>query len=93
MAGMTEYTTGTGQKLRVHTKEDCKGDHCCIHNPSLHSLSSSRTHWRHDRGIMERICDHGVGHPDPDGIAYIRSILGGARAETEAIHGCDGCCQ
>jgi hypothetical protein len=29
---------------------------------------------------MERICSHGVGHPDPDEI------------NTDKTHGCDGCC-
>lgn len=40
--------------------------------------------WRSDRGIMERICEHGVGHPDPDDPK--------AGNKYEAVHGCDGCC-
>jgi hypothetical protein len=40
--------------------------------------------WRSDRGLMERLCEHGVGHPDPD---EINLGLGG-----RAVHGCDGCC-
>jgi hypothetical protein len=39
-------------------------------------------HWRYDRGILERICPHGVGHPDPDDKA----------SASDGIHGCDGCC-
>ena len=39
-------------------------------------------HFRDDRGIMERICPHGVGHPDPD------DYLAG-----DGMHGCDGCCR
>lgn len=31
---------------------------------------------------MERICPHGVGHPDPD-CMY---------AKRDTVHGCDGCC-
>ena len=34
---------------------------------------------------MERICDHGIGHPDPDEFR-IRN------GEDDGIHGCDGCC-
>jgi hypothetical protein len=34
---------------------------------------------------MERVCPHGVGHPDPDDINV---ILG-----PEKVHGCDGCCE
>lgn len=38
------------------------------------------TNWRDDRKSMERICSHGVGHPDPDCLNLDR------------MHGCDGCC-
>jgi hypothetical protein len=44
--------------------------------------------WRDDKGQMERICPHGVGHPDPDDAAY-RERLGQGYKN---IHGCDGCC-
>jgi hypothetical protein len=33
---------------------------------------------------MERICPHGIGHPDPDDPAFKNPI--------EGVHGCDGCC-
>ncbi len=82
---MSEYVTGTGQKLNVHDYVDCKGESCTIHNPSNHPLNQAPTHWRFDRGIMERICEHGVGHPDPDDIR-VRTD------EWEGVHGCDGCC-
>ena len=46
------------------------------------------TQWRPDRQMMERICPHGVGHPDPDDVAYHDSI-----GDTSfAVHSCDGCC-
>ena len=41
--------------------------------------------WRPDRGIWERVCEHGIGHPDPDD----PRILSG---EDRGVHGCDGCC-
>ena len=85
MGGIMEaYTTGTGQKIFVHGKEDCKTKHCPIHNPSDHVMKDFPTHWREDRNIMERICPHGIGHPDPDQIMPVNDIHG--------IHGCDGCC-
>ncbi len=37
--------------------------------------------YRSDLNMMERICPHGVGHPDPDDIY---GVYDG--------HGCDGCC-
>lgn len=86
------YVDGTGQHIIVHEKgEGCK-ERCVIHNPSTHAMSNFRTHWRGDRGIMERICEHGVGHPDPDGIEYIRQTRGREAADVESVHGCDGCC-
>jgi hypothetical protein len=83
------YTTGCGTKLyRIHGVDLCVGRPCTIHNPSDHHMRSFPTHWR-DGGIfdikpphMERICPHGVGHPDPDGVA-----------KGVDVHGCDGCCQ
>jgi len=87
---MEEYITGTGQKILVHDKKDCKGQYCVIHNPSNHHMKNWPTHYRYDRGLMERICKHGVGHPDPDDLAYKESI--GINIAVESVHGCDGCC-
>jgi hypothetical protein len=90
---MEDYITGTEQKMKVHNKEDCKGSNCVIHNPSDGPMKSFPTHWRGDRYLMERICPHGIGHPDPDDIAYQMLVTGG-RAEQwrVSVHGCDGCC-
>lgn len=77
------YVTGTGQPMRVHLPEDCTGDACVVHRPSDHHMRAWPTHWRVDRQIMERICPHGTGHPDPDG--HYRSA-------SETLHDCDGCC-
>ena len=89
---MEKFTTGTGQRLWVHSKEDCKGEHCVIHKPSEHAMRYFPTHWRDDRKLMERICPHGIGHPDPDDLAFKRSHYGDEFANAEGIHGCDGCC-
>jgi hypothetical protein len=84
-----EYRTGTGQKLYVHQEGDyCQKLGCCIHAPSDHPLRAHPTNWRKDRCMMERICDHGIGHPDPDHIAYVMRTQG----ECDSVHGCDGCC-
>ena len=87
------YMTGTGQELRgVHERGDCVGVHCVIHNPSDHPLRDRPTHWREDRGLMERICEHGIGHPDPDHLAATEHFRGKEAADAEGVHGCDGCC-
>lgn len=77
------------RKWRVHPRETCAGPNCCIHNPSDHPLRSAPLHFRMDRGIMERLCEHGVGHPDPDDAEFRRTL---PRKFDEGSHGCDGCC-
>lgn len=68
----------------VHNLKDCIGKYCTIHNMSNHSMRSFPQHWRTDRHLMERICPHGIGHPDPDSPYSPDSNMW--------IHGCDGCC-
>lgn len=92
------YVTGTGQRIhRTHDPRNCEGRGCSIHHPSDHAMRSFRTHWRDDRGLMERICEHGVGHPDPDHMAFLREMVEAGKisqenASAEGVHGCDGCC-
>ncbi len=86
---MEDYITGTDQRVRVHEDDRCKGNHCVIHNPSDHLMKDWPTHWRQDRRMMERMCPHGVGHPDPDELAYKRR---NNLPDSKGIHGCDGCC-
>lgn len=65
----------------MHAATDCAGEYCTIHNRSNHSMRGLPQRWRGDRGIMERVCPHGIGHPDPDEIS------------SDTTHGCDGCCR
>lgn len=69
----------------MHASGKCLGESCTIHNRSNHSMRSFPQSWRSDIGIMERICVHGIGHPDPD--EYKLTIDSSLSA-----HGCDGCC-
>lgn len=85
------YTDSTGREVRTHHKDKCAGQNCSIHNPSAHPLKNAPTVWRDDLKMMERICTHGVGHPDPDDVAYNVGILG-KDENVYASHGCDGCC-
>lgn len=96
-ANKPEYVTGTGQKLwRVHLKQDCMHRICDIHNPPQGLPESDwPTHWRADRGLMERICPHGVGHPTKAHMEFLKemdAVRGTTNAKWEGIHGCDGCC-
>lgn len=86
--------------LWVHAEGTCIGKNCSIHDPSDHPLKDARRNWRGDRNLMERICSHGVGHPDPDDIAYHKLLE--ADPDTwddpdptgRGIHGCcaERCC-
>lgn len=87
---MTEFLNDTmvrlvgGQVLGgVHPVGACVGDHCPIHRPSAHHMRDWPQNWRPDRRLMERICPHGVGHPDPDD------------PNPDTVHGCclPSCCR
>ncbi len=90
---MGKYTTGTGQVINnVHERTiDCDTFGCVIHHPT-DPHKDWPTHWREDRGLMERLCPHGVGHPDLDQMNYLERNIGIEAAKWEGIHGCDGCC-
>lgn len=79
------------EELTTHPASVCVGEACCVHNPSDHPLREAHLHWRSDRGLMERICDHGIGHPDPDDLAYKERTDPGYDSAV-GVHGCDGCC-
>ena len=80
-----KHKLNSGQIItNVHPKKACRGEYCCIHNPSKHHMSDWMQVWRDDKGAMERICKHGIGHPDPDDPYYAKGVNG--------MHGCDGCC-
>ena len=78
--------------LTVHDRGRCSGEFCCIHNPSDHPLKDAPKNWRADKAQMERICSHGIGHPDPDDTAHWERVDPGSRS-WRGIHGCDGCCR
>lgn len=78
----------TKVELRAHPPTDCEGRPCPLHNRTRHALRSFPQHWRSDRGLMERICPLGVGHPDPDQWHYLVATHGVRAAKAEFVHGC-----
>lgn len=85
---MEEFVTNAGDKLTVHSLEDCRGPVCPIHKPTPHHMRDWKMIWRGDRQIFERVCEHGIGHPDPDdqeAKLFIQGFMDG-------VHGCDFCC-
>ena len=89
-----------GRGPSFHQIAHCEnGDYpCAVHSPS--EANPMRT-WdftvRLEKfGLMERFCPHGIGHTDPDSLAWAHrhydDSLGGKNVDALAIHGCDGCC-
>jgi len=79
-----------GSLLAVHAEMMCHPP-CAIHNPSDHPMVELPLVWRSDRGFFERRCRHGVGHPDPDDLAFKERTLG-REASAFGVHGCCGVC-
>lgn len=82
---------------RFHPASACAGP-CPLHNPSDHHMVDWPLNWRPDRYIFERICEHGIGHPDPDSLAWKNHVAGYVEQPhllyqpDDGTHGCDGCC-
>ena len=80
--------------MRFHEDLACAGEFCVIHNPSKHHMNDWPIIVRLDRDpvLTERRCPHGIGHPDPDSLAWIVRMLGPEEGHWRGVHGCDGCC-
>lgn len=78
----------------VHSDTQCEGQWCVMHNPSPHHMWSWPITLR-NTGLMERVCEHNVGHPDPDSLAWLDRNYERERGTDSGLwsHGCDGCCR
>lgn len=81
---MEQHILESGQVLQTHPRGVCMGTWCCIHAPMPGPWESWPRWWREDRGIMERTCPHGVGHPVAE--MYEPAIAMGH--EGMLVHGC-----
>lgn len=90
--GMEMFKDGFDNLVYVHARSACELEHCPIHNPSDHCMVDLPLLWRQDVGIFERVCQHGIGHPDPDTLEYIKRMRGELGFRAASVHGCDGCC-
>ena len=77
--------------VTYHNPSVCAGEACTLHNPSDHHMAAWPLVLR-ESGLMERKCPHGVGHPDPDSVAWAEANGPEACRASWRIHGCDGCC-
>lgn len=76
-----------GIMTNVHSSSACLPYHCWVHRPSTHHMVTWPIRWRQDKRTAERVCEHKVGHPDPDDRAF--NLRNG---KDVSMHGCDGCC-
>ena len=84
------YGANVGEReIITHKPDRCEGEWCVIHNPSDHHMRDWPMLMRMDKlALVERTCPHGVGHPDPDSLAYF--LRHGD--DWMGVHGCDRCC-
>lgn len=88
----TDARTVPDAVVVTHNVGRCPLRYCAIHLPSAHHLVGAPLQWREDVGRMERICRHGIAHPDEDFLDWIHATQGLLRAAAAGIHQCDGCC-
>lgn len=74
----------SGQSLQTHNSGQCFGQWCAIHRPMPGPWESWPRQWRDDRGILERVCPCGTGHPVAE--MYEWAIANGKGFEL--VHGC-----
>jgi hypothetical protein len=90
--------TGDAKKDGVnhyHSPLVCAGQRCIFHNPTEHKMRNWPMNLRTDEWafpLIERICEHGVGHPDPDSVDYMDRQFGYNESEEKqygfGVHGC-----
>ena len=70
-----------------HDPALCAGRACSRHHPSNHHMRTWPKVWREFYGYSDRMCSHGIGHPDPDDVVHLQGL-----GEVSTEHACDGCC-
>lgn len=81
----------TAESTLIHSRRNCLSGFCAWHNPSDHHMKDWPKSIRMDRAdrLTERLCAHGIGHPDPDTLVYLETFT---KYKMSGVHGCDGCC-
>lgn len=91
--GAQNVTPDSSGTQRTHGPGQCAGDRACpIHRPLDHPLRTAPLAWRDDGELLERICAHGVHHPDVDSLAYLERTHPSTHHLQIERHDCDGCC-
>lgn len=91
--GTIEFRSGRWWLDNLHPETvDCYKHGCVAHSPTPTdpaNIGEWPYNWREDTGVMERLCPHGISHPDFDAANYATRHGNGWLN----VHGCDGCCQ
>lgn len=93
----------TNTTYNTHAADVCDQEFpCSIHRRSPHPMRAFPQTWCGQHHIMERLCPHGLAHPDPDDYLVRTKQVGTTppdpddyQAKTpvsDATHPCDGCC-
>lgn len=90
---MEYFTCSDGLQILVHNEEHCDGNGCCIHSPSDHHMKEWPLVWDQENKQMQRVCQHGCCHPDPDDVAFRARRPDYVQSANGSKHWCDGCCQ
>jgi hypothetical protein len=92
--GLSSFANVQGTMLLTHGPEACVDDDACpIHRASRHALHAAPMAWRVDIELLERICPHGIHHPDPDDLTRQEQVHGTTHQTQLERHDCDGCCR
>ena len=75
------------QGMLVHDRAVCEGQPCAIHS-ATHHMKDWPIFMR-SSSLVERVCEHGVGHPDPHSVEFLEKVTG---QDYWGVHGCCGCC-
>lgn len=79
--------------ISIHNPTQCAGRPCVFHNPSDHALSKAKVSYNESLHRVERVCSHGIHHPDVDEVVKVYDGFGETEALKFAKHNdCDGCC-
>lgn len=83
-----QWTDDNDVKWWVHRwKRSCADEGCAIHAPTKHHMNDWPMIMRGDT-LIERLCEHGIYHPDPDSLKFFHKV---GKFEIGEHH-CDACC-
>ena len=70
------FTVRDASPMSTHSRDVCQGRGCPVHNASDHHMREWPQTWRADGRFTERLCPHGIGHPDPDDTHAAKRVHG-----------------